>query len=313
MSHCRRIDFGNLDAWELEAGPYRVQVLASLGGALQGLWLRGQSCLWGYETPEEALAKHLQEYRGAKLSPVPNRTRAGQFRYRGTDYQMPINFPHGQHQIHGFLAGVPFEAGEEGGALRLLHRYRGDYPGFPFPYDVEVVYSVDETAGMRCATRVRNAGDGPMPIGDGWHPYFRLPHGKADDWVLQLPPARMIPVDADMIPTGEWGKGADFRAPRLLGDAHFDDCMGLMVAGGLASARLFDPVSGIGIEVWQQSGEQQYEYVQVYTPEGRNSVAIEPMTCPPNALATGWGLLELGPGEEASFAWGVRAWKGPAA
>ena len=51
--------------------------------------------------------------------------------------------------------------------------------------------------------------------------------------------------------------------------------------------------------------------MQVYTgdtlPEGqrRRSVAIEPMTCPPNALADGVDLAVLQPGEHWSGTWAL--------
>jgi aldose 1-epimerase len=45
----------------------------------------------------------------------------------------------------------------------------------------------------------------------------------------------------------------------------------------------------------------------VYSGEaiGRAGLAIEPMSCPPNALQSGQGVRVLGPGERWSFAWGV--------
>ena len=37
----------------------------------------------------------------------------------------------------------------------------------------------------------------------------------------------------------------------------------------------------------------------------RRSIAIEPMTCPPNALRTGTGVIELEEGERWSRTWGI--------
>ncbi|KAA3635266.1 MAG: hypothetical protein DWQ02_10115, partial [Bacteroidetes bacterium] len=44
-----------------------------------------------------------------------------------------------------------------------------------------------------------------------------------------------------------------------------------------------------------------FPYLQVYTPPHRNSIAIEPMTCPPDVYNNGVGLIELIPGAESSF------------
>jgi aldose 1-epimerase len=35
-------------------------------------------------------------------------------------------------------------------------------------------------------------------------------------------------------------------------------------------------------------------------------MALEPMTCAPNAFATGDGLIRLGPGESISAEWGAK-------
>ena len=42
----------------------------------------------------------------------------------------------------------------------------------------------------------------------------------------------------------------------------------------------------------------------------RRAVAIEPMTCPPDAFRTGTDLVELDPGESWQGAWGLRAGTG---
>ena len=39
----------------------------------------------------------------------------------------------------------------------------------------------------------------------------------------------------------------------------------------------------------------------------RRAVAVEPMTCPPNAFVTGTDLLILEPGETVTHTWGIQA------
>jgi aldose 1-epimerase len=41
--------------------------------------------------------------------------------------------------------------------------------------------------------------------------------------------------------------------------------------------------------------------------ERRRSLAVEPMTCPPNAFRTGEGLIRLAPGESFTSRWGIAA------
>ena len=39
----------------------------------------------------------------------------------------------------------------------------------------------------------------------------------------------------------------------------------------------------------------------------RAALAIEPMTCPPNAFVTGEDLIALAPGESVARTWGIEA------
>ena len=52
-----------------------------------------------------------------------------------------------------------------------------------------------------------------------------------------------------------------------------------------------------------------HKWVQVFVgPPGRRDIlAVEPMTAPPNALATGQDLIVLDPDETVTVAWGLRA------
>jgi aldose 1-epimerase len=77
---------------------------------------------------------------------------------------------------------------------------------------------------------------------------------------------------------------------------------------GRAWARLTS--AGTGAALWAGPG---YRWLQVFTGDTlgpghrRRAVAIEPMTCPPNAFASGTDLLTLGPGESITHRWGIQA------
>ena len=56
-----------------------------------------------------------------------------------------------------------------------------------------------------------------------------------------------------------------------------------------------------------------FRWLQVFTGDGlgpeqaRRALAVEPMTCPANALASGTDLLVLEPGESFHASWGIAA------
>ena len=80
------------------------------------------------------------------------------------------------------------------------------------------------------------------------------------------------------------------------------------MSSGSASVRVFDP-SGSGVELeW----DQQWPWLQIHTadkPTGpsRLGLAVEPMTCPPDAFNTGLDVVELAPGATHEATWIIRA------
>jgi aldose 1-epimerase len=95
----------------------------------------------------------------------------------------------------------------------------------------------------------------------------------------------------------------DFRKPRPVGTARLDHCFTELERDedGLARVHVDETI------LW---ADENYPYLMVFSgdglPEGaRRSLAVEPMTCAPNAFASGDGLVVLEPGEEHAAAWGI--------
>jgi aldose 1-epimerase len=61
-------------------------------------------------------------------------------------------------------------------------------------------------------------------------------------------------------------------------------------------------------EIWF---DEAYRYVQLFTGDhpavGRQGLAVEPMTCPPNAFRTGEALITLRPGDSFYGSWGIES------
>jgi aldose 1-epimerase len=61
------------------------------------------------------------------------------------------------------------------------------------------------------------------------------------------------------------------------------------------------------VVLWVDAG---YRYLMLFTGDPlpdvrRRSLAVEPMTCPPNAFRTGESLVRLEPGETHTARWGL--------
>ena len=110
------------------------------------------------------------------------------------------------------------------------------------------------------------------------------------------------------------GTAYDFRAPRPIGDTRWDHAVTDLErsADGRCWVTLREP-AGPGVALWV---DRRHPWLQIYTGDdspatARRSVAVEPMTAPPDAFRTGVDLVRLAPagsaGDSFEASWGVQA------
>ncbi|HZE84227.1 MAG TPA: aldose 1-epimerase, partial [Puia sp.] len=145
-------------------------------------------------------------------------------------------------------------------------------------------------------TIVTNTGKGTMPIADGWHPYFQL-GGSVDSWLLQFSATAIVEFDERLIPTGRLLKYDTFKKARLIGDEQLDNCF-VLDPGAMPACELFNPANGLRVTFFPDPG---YPYLQLFTPPGRKSIAVENLSAAPDAFNNKMGLLLLGPGSSQTF------------
>jgi aldose 1-epimerase len=193
-------------------------------------------------------------------------------------------------------------------ALRL-------YPltGWPFAIDVRLTYSLGDR-GLTVETRAENVGSQACPFASGPHPYLSPGEGLVDACELSLPAAtRMLVDDERQLPVGSEpvdGGPFDFRSGRPIGDLRIDHPFTDLSrdSDGRAVVRLAR-ADGRNVELW---ADRSYSVLEVYTGDTlaparrRRGLAVEPMTCPPNALQSGEGIVRLKPGQAHVSRWGVR-------
>jgi aldose 1-epimerase len=292
--------------YEIQAGDYRAWV-TELGAGLRRLSHEGKALITGFE-PDE-LPPHGA---GQLLSPWPNRIDGGKYEFGGRTYQLELSEAARGNAIHGLTRWAPWKpAAHISDEITLTHLLLAR-PGFPFCLELSVSYRLDAAEGLRVAATATNVGQRPAPYGTGCHPYLTTGAALIDGCELQLPAAQWLPADDRGIPTGHpkdvTGSAFDFRTRRPIIDAKFDHALtGLSRdESGRAWARLADDRVELGL--WAGPG---YDWLQVFTgdplePEHRRrALAIEPMTCPPNAFVTGDDLLTLAPADSVTHTWGI--------
>ena len=295
----------------LTAGDYHATI-ASVGGTLRTLEYRGRPLVVPFDADEVRPA-----YRGATLAPWPNRVVDGRYTFAGVEQQLPLTEPARGHALHGLAAWLDFVAVDRSGSSVTFAATIEAQAGYPHRVEVVVEFAVDEE-GLHTSVTGTNTGPSAAPWGTGPHPYLVAGEGRVDDWTLTLPAASVLTVTEDrLIPVGtadvasESGGVFDFRAPRLIGDTFIDHAFTALDRddAGTATVELRAP-DGTGVEMlWDAS----CPWVQVHTADtdapatNRVGLAVEPMTCPPDAFNSGTDLIVLEPGASATARWSIRA------
>jgi aldose 1-epimerase len=293
--------------YELAAGPYRATV-TGLGAGLRELSRDGTPLIHGYDPDVLPPAAA-----GQLLAPWPNRIDQGRYAFDRAELQLAISEPARSTAIHGLTRWAHWSlVSQEGSGVTLRAEAHGTQ-GYPFSVELEAAFRLGEHDGLTATLTARNLGSRPAPYGNGWHPYLTL-GVPADDCELTLPAAQWLPLDERGIPSGEPGPvdgtALDFREPRPIGATVLDSSLTALHrdAAGRAWAHL--AAGARTVSIWAGRG---YGWLQVFTGDPlppamrRRAVAIEPMSCPPNAFVTGRDLLTLAPGAEVTHTWGIQA------
>lgn len=285
-------------------GPHSSAEIAQVGAALRALTVDGVDLVPRYpdDVPTPAAS-------GVVLVPWPNRIRDGRYSFDGADLQLAISEPKFGNASHGLLRFGTYEPIEQSDERLVLGADVVPQTGYPFHLRTRVTFSLQRD-GLHVAHDIENIGATTAPVALGVHPYLQIGGVATADLVVRSTGTTTLVLDDRNIPVDEIpvATGTDLRAGVRLGDAALDNgYRGLpRDAEGRARHTLTAP-DGARVELWQDEG---FRWVQVFTtdryPGQPLAVAIEPMTAPANAFATGDDLERLEPGHILHREWGVR-------
>jgi aldose 1-epimerase len=293
--------------YEISAGDYRATV-TELGAGLRALHHLGQPVIGEYSP--DVLPPGAS---GQLLAPWPNRVDGGRYTVDGTCHQLDLSEPSNLNAIHGLTRWASWEVAARSSETILLRHILLGRQGYPFCLDIEAEYRLTADGGLRASVTARNAGSTPAPYGTGSHPYLIAGTPTIDECELTLPGKLWLPADERGIPSGPardvTGTPFDFRQSRPIAATRLDHALTGLArdADGRAWARLTSGRTQVAL--WAGPG---YQWLQVFTgdtldPEHRRrALAVEPMTCPPNAFVSGVDLLMLEPGDSVTHTWGIQ-------
>jgi aldose 1-epimerase len=249
--------------------------------------------------------------RGQVLIPWPNRIEDGRYDFDGISHSLPLDEVPNRNAIHGLVRWAAWTAAEHEPDRVVMAHVVHPQPGYPFSLSLSIEYSLSD-AGLTVHTSATNAGDRDCPYGCGAHPYLTAGTGVVNTLELRIPAATVLRSDERSLPTGSEpvaGTDYDFRARRAIGGLVLDNAFTDLDrdGDGVARVELWDPASGAARTLWM---DEAYPWVMVFSGDplpdvARRALAVEPMSCPPNAFRSGENLVRLAPGESHTATWGI--------
>lgn len=301
----------------LRAGDYEA-VIASVGASLRSFTVSGRDLTVSYGADDVR-----PSYRGATLAPWPNRVVDGAFTFAGVARQVALTEPARHHALHGLAAWLDYVAIDKGPSHVTLSATIEPQTGYPWRIVIETNFSLDADGLTQTVTATNESPDA-APWGTGPHPYLVAGAGLVDDWTLELPAHRVLEVTPDrLIPVGlravdsDDPQRFDFRSARRIASVELDHAYTDLARDdtGLTTVRLTD-ASGSGVEM---AWDAACPWVQIHTsdkgvgkPGHRSGLAVEPMTCAPDAFNADrydydTGLVVLEPEQSATASWRISA------
>ena len=251
--------------------------------------------------------------RGQVLYPWPNRIGDGEWTFSDRVARPTVDDVEHATASHGLVRWRPFRVDAVNQNRCVLSLLLHPTPDYPFLSEISVAYHLG-SLGLTVTTTVTNRDEVPLPFGVGFHPYLSVTTPTIEGAQLEIPASAYVAVNDRQLPTGEIlplaGNQLDFSKRKSVSGHQLDVTFTELLRDdtGLATATLEDAHGG-QIEL---SVDRNFPYLQVYTGDHlekgrrRTSVAVEPMTCPPDALRSGKDVVVLEPGQHWAGSWRLR-------
>lgn len=278
---------------ELAAGEYQAKIV-TVGAGIAALTHRGRHVVIPHP-PEEMPLAHL----GKVLIPWPNRITSGRYQFDGETFTPAINDRAGNTAIHGLLAWHTWQVVERSITHVTLSAFLPPTYGYPFMLACEMTYQLDEDTGLSARILSKNIGDVTAPYGAGVHPYLTCNLQCVDGCELQLPTSNLFDIQTL---TFFANTKLDFQTQRRIGTTQIDHSFQARRDETPWEVRLVHPPTEMSVRL-----RSNQPWLQVYSGEklARKGLAVEPMSCPPDAFNSGIDLVQLAPDDTHSLSFNI--------
>lgn len=280
-------------------GDYSAEI-ATFGGGIKALTYQGRALVETYGDKQfPPLAA------GVILAPWPNRTEDGLFTVDGVEHQLAITEPERNHAIHGLVHESVWDVLTHEASHCILTTTIHPQQGWPWEITIQAHYQLDANGLSAQFTAHTDSSASTVPFGFGWHTYLSAQGADVDTTTLTVNVDKQQQLSADrLIPIGEPEQTPTARQLSEglpMADVQLDDCFLSSSAHPMVTTLVNNTGTGVKMVC-----DETLKWHQIFTPDpatgtgypGRGrTVAVEPMTCPPNALRTGTDIINLSPME----------------
>ena len=245
-------------------------------------------------------------YAGSVLAPWPNRIKDGRYSFNDEMFELPINEKSKNNALHGLVAHSDWQpVSSSGSSITLEHIL--DMPKiYPGKLKLQIKYEFIDNY-LEIKIDALNIGNKKAPYGVSIHTYFVAGQNlKNNQLFLQLPSSEFMQVDLErLLPLGIEKVDStefDFRKLKQISNLFIDHAF--KADTDLPPRVRLINESKLGVEL---EFDESTKWIQVHTADrdgkedARMAIAIEPMSCPPDAFNSALDLITLEPNERHSF------------
>ena len=237
---------------------------------------------------------YQESFASSILFPFANRIKDGKYVFNTITYQTEINQVEESNALHGFVYDKEFQVikqqvNVDSASIIVEYNETEITKGFPFTYKIQLEYVLSENS-IELKVNIENTSKEKFPFTLGWHPYFYSEDLHKS--FLKFESSKQVVFDDKMIPirTKEIINSQNFE----LENKELDDCFYL-------DSNLIEFVTpNYKMEL---SSSENNNFLQLYTPNKKNRIAIEPTTGISNSFNTEVGLKTLHPNEKYQISW----------
>ena len=270
-------------------GASKAQISLNQGGRLSHLVFEGIQVLADFDA-----STYENNYASSIQFPFVNRIKDGKYTFNNSKYKLNCNEVDKNNALHGLVYNKTFVCTKKAltlhyASVTLQYKDNGKHQGFPFKFNIELTYTLNKK-GIILSVNIANKDKKTFPFSVGWHPYFYSKN--LDNSTLNFSSNKKYVFDNQQIISGT--TDLNIEMPFQLKAVTLDDCY------PLKTNEIDFSTPEYSFNIGSTSKEN---FLQLYTPEVHNVIAIEPMTGAADNFNNEIGLQTLQPNETYNTKW----------